>query len=68
MSDRLTYSRDEVAEMTRSRTRAGQCKFLATNHIKFYRDAHGWPVVLRSTVEGKQASNATPEWKPGKVA
>lgn len=61
-------SRTEVAEMARSRTRAGQVTFLKKNGIRHYVDAHGWPVVLRSAVEGEVAPPAPAKWNPNKAA
>jgi hypothetical protein len=46
----LCLSRDEIHELTRSRTRAGQRAFLVQNGIRHYLDAHGWPVVTRAAV------------------
>lgn len=62
-------SRAEIAELTRTSLRKGQCAFLRSNGIKHYVDNHGWPVVLRSAVEGKpdQAQDRQP-WKPAKAA
>lgn len=65
----ICLSRDEVKAMTRSHTRAGQAKFLRANGIRHYLDAHGWPVVLRATVEGGDtAPTAAKAWKPNKAA
>lgn len=61
-------SRDEIRRMSRSHTRAGQVKFLRLNGIRHYVDAHGWPVVLRSAVEGEQAKAAPAAWSPRKSA
>jgi hypothetical protein len=62
-------SRDEIRRMARSHTREGQLKFLRLNGIRHYVDAHGWPVVLRSAVEGEQAGKpAQAAWAPRKAA
>ena len=65
----LCLSRDEIRDMARTPIRTRQAAFLRANGIKHYLDAHGWPVVLRSTVE---ADNAAPDagkaWKPNKAA
>lgn len=66
----LCLSRREVAELCRTPQRARQAAFLRQNGIRHYLDAHGWPVVLRSTVEGAPApADATVgTWKPNKAA
>jgi len=62
-------SRREIAELCRTPQRARQVAFLRRNGIRHYVDAHGWPVVLRSAVEGdSRAATAAPTWKPNKVA
>lgn len=65
----LCLSRDEIRGMARTPIRARQAKFLRDNGIKHYIDPHGWPVVLRATVE---VNNAAPDagkaWKPNKAA
>lgn len=65
----LCLSRTEIAELTRSKLRAGQIVFLRTNGIRHYVDGHGWPVVTRATVEGQpdQGQDAL-IWKPSKAA
>ena len=65
----LILSRNEVRQLARSATRAGQVKFLRQNGIRHYVDAHGWPVVLRASVDGSEPTKAKkPTWQPGKVA
>lgn len=65
----LCLSRREIAELCRTPQRARQAAFLRQNGIRHYLDAHGWPVVLRSAVEGGQAAaTAAPAWKPNKAA
>lgn len=62
-----TLSRDEVAELTRSPQRARQIAFLVRNGIRHYVDNYGWPVVVRSAVEGNdKAKPAVPKWTPAK--
>lgn len=61
-------SRQEVAEFTRSHTRAGQAAMLRNNGIRHYLDGHGWPVVLWSAVEGGDTAQAAKAWKPNKAA
>lgn len=63
----MILSRDEVRDLTRKATRAGQVAFLRANGIRHYVDGHGWPVVLRSAVEGEVAK-AVPAWAPRKAA
>lgn len=53
----LCLSRREIAELCRTPQRARQVAFLHRNGIRHYLDAHGWPVVLRSAVDGAQAMN-----------
>lgn len=49
--------------------KARQVAFLRDNGIRHYVDGHGWPVVLRSAVEGGDAASpAAATWKPNKVA
>jgi hypothetical protein len=67
MSD-LCLSRDEIRAMTRTPFRARQAAFLKANGIRHYLDAHGWPVVLRSSVEGSTAAKPAPAWTPRKAA
>ncbi len=68
MSD-LCLSRREIAELARSPLKARQVAFLRANGIRHYLDAHGWPVVLRSAVEGGEAAGAAgAAWKPNKAA
>ena len=67
MSD-LCLSRDEVRQMCRTRIKARQVAFLVKNGIRHYIDAHGWPVVLRATVEGVQDAAPAPAWKSNKAA
>lgn len=64
----LVLSRDEVRDLTRKATRAGQVAFLRANGIRHYVDGHGWPVVLRCAVEGGSSIPATPAWAPRKAA
>lgn len=65
----LTLSRNEVRELTRSPQRAKQAAFLRKNGIPHYLDAHGWPVVLRSAVDGSGQAQAAPaKWTPNKAA
>lgn len=69
MAGELVLSRREVAELCRTPQRARQVAFLRQNGIRHYLDAHGWPVVLRSAVEGDSgAAAAAPAWKPNKAA
>lgn len=65
----LVLSKSEVAELARSRLKAKQVAFLRQNGIRHYLDAHGWPVVLRSSVEGGEAAPAAKmPWKSNKAA
>jgi hypothetical protein len=67
MSD-LCLSRDEIRDLTRTPIRARQAAFLRANGIRHYLDGHGWPVVLRSSVEGSSVPKSTPAWTPRKAA
>jgi hypothetical protein len=65
----LVLSRGEVKELTRTPIRARQVAFLRKNGIRHYVDGHGWPVVLRATVDGATAAPETGKaWKSNKVA
>jgi len=63
----LCLSREEVRQLTRSPQRAKQVAFLRANGIRHYVDAHGWPVVLRSSVEGGPSAKADTTWTPRKA-
>ncbi|MBU8978180.1 DUF4224 domain-containing protein [Lysobacter sp. MMG2] len=65
----LTLSKSEVAQLTRSPQKARQVAFLVRNGIRHYIDAYGWPVVMRSTVEGRDAPSRPekPKWSPGLI-
>ena len=68
MSD-LCLSRREIAELARTPIKARQVAFLRANGIRHYLDAHGWPVVLRATLEGATAApEAGRPWKSNKAA
>ena len=65
----LCLTRPELAELTRTKLKAGQVAFLRSNGIRHYVDAHGWPVVTRSAVEGEpEPAQAVTSWKPNKAA
>ncbi len=65
----MYLSRDEIAGLCRTPQRARQAAFLRKNGIKHYLDAHDWPVVLRSSVEGTAPTpKAPPTWTSSKVA
>lgn len=66
----IALSKREVAELTRTPQRARQAAFLRQNGIRHYLDSHGWPVVLRSTIDGiaAQEAPALKGWKPNKAA
>jgi hypothetical protein len=64
----LVLSRDEVRALTRTPIRARQVDFLCKNGIRHYVDGHGWPVVLRATVEGATVvADAGKMWKSNKA-
>lgn len=64
----MFLSRDEIANLCRTPQRARQAAFLRKNGIKHYLDAHDWPVVLRSSVEGTAAPKTPPVWTSSRVA
>jgi hypothetical protein len=65
----LCLSRDEIRDLTRTPVRARQAAFLRANGIRHYLDAHGWPVVLRSSVEQTAPVAAlAAAWTPRKAA
>lgn len=62
-------TRAELAELTRTKLKAGQVAFLRANGIRHYVDAHGWPVVTRAAVEGERDQAQAPvRWKSNKAA
>lgn len=66
----LCLSRDEIAEFTRSKLKAGQIEFLVRNGIRHYVDAHGRPVVTRAAIgiPSDPAENAAPpRWRSNKA-
>ncbi|WP_430390916.1 DUF4224 domain-containing protein [Dyella sp. 20L07] len=66
---RLCLTRDELAELTRARTKARQVTFLRKNGIRHYVDDHGWPVVTRAAVEGMpEQAQPKPTWAPNMAA
>lgn len=68
-ADRLVLSREELAALCRTPQRARQVAFLRSNGIRHYVDAHGWPVVLRSTLESEPApAEQARGWKSNKAA
>lgn len=64
----LELSREEIRRITRTPIKARQVKFLRENGIRHYLDLAGWPVVLRSAVEGEPAEKAPAAWAPRKAA
>ena len=66
----LCLTRDELAELTRTKLKAKQLTFLIKNGIRHYVDAHGWPVVTRAAIgigvesDGKPVA---PRWQPNKA-
>ena len=65
----IALTRDEIAELTRTKLKAGQAAFLRQNGIRHYVDAHGWPVVTRAAVEGERDQAQAPvRWKSNKAA
>lgn len=67
----LCLTRDEIAELTRSRLKAKQVAFLVRNGIRHYLDAYGWPVVTRAAVgiesESPADTTPTPPWRSNKA-
>lgn len=65
----LTLSKDEVRQLCRTPIKARQVAFLVANGIRHYVDGHGWPVVLRATLDGSRAAPETGgSWKPRKAS
>jgi len=65
----LCLSRNEIAELTRAKTRKRQVAFLVKNGIRHYVDDYGWPVVTRAAVEGTlDTSQPRKKWQPAKAA
>ncbi|WP_102945264.1 DUF4224 domain-containing protein [Stenotrophomonas sp. VV52] len=69
MADSPYLSRDDIKDLCRTPQRKRQAAFLIQNGIRHYLDAHGWPVVLWSAIEGTPEPKKAPaEWKPNKAA
>ncbi|MEN4938702.1 DUF4224 domain-containing protein [Stenotrophomonas sp. TWI1151] len=70
MAVNICLSREEVRQLCRTPQKARQVTFLQRNGIRHYLDAHGWPVVIRASLE--QTERATPagagSWKSNKAA
>lgn len=64
----LVLSKEEVRQLCRTPIKARQVAFLQRNGVRHYVDGHGWPVVLRSSLEGGRASAEPKGWQPRKVA
>jgi hypothetical protein len=68
----LCLTRDEIAELTRSKLKAGQIKFLVQNGIRHYVDAHGRPVVTRAAIGigigiESEEKRPLPRWRSNKA-
>lgn len=70
MADSPYLSRDDIRDLCRTPQRKRQAAFLRANGIRHYLDAHDWPVVLWSALEGKLEPKAAPavEWNSNKAA
>lgn len=65
----IALSKDEVRQLCRTPIKARQVAFLQSNGVRHYIDGHGWPVVLRASLEGgKDAAGAATGWKSNKRA
>lgn len=66
----IALSKKEVSQLCRTPQKARQVAFLIRNGIRHYLDSYGWPVVLRSTIDGATTQDLpdTPTWKPNKAA
>jgi hypothetical protein len=66
----ICLSRTELADLTRTPLKRRQIEFLVRNGIRYYVDAHGWPVVTRAAIGIAPESNAAPvpAWRPNKCA
>lgn len=65
----IALSKDEVRQLCRTPIKARQVAFLRSNGIRHYVDGHGWPVVLRASIEGgKEPAAAVTGWKSNKRA
>jgi hypothetical protein len=68
-ADSIALSKDEVRQLCRTPIKARQVAFLRSNGIRHYVDGHGWPVVLRATLEGgKEPAGAASGWRSNKRA
>jgi hypothetical protein len=66
----LCLRREEIAELTRSKTRACQIRFLTQNGIRHYIDLSGWPVVTLSALGIASQVYEAPKrqtWQPNKA-
>jgi len=64
----MCLSREDIAELTRARTRKRQIEFLCRNGIRHFVDTHGWPVVTRAAAGFREEpTTEAPEWKPNKA-
>lgn len=70
MADEIALSKKEVRDLCRTPLKARQIAFLRQNGIRHYLDAHGFPVVLRSTIDGTQPQDqqVIKTWKSNKAA
>jgi hypothetical protein len=60
---KITLSPSEVQEVTRRRHRVKQARQLAQAGIPFIEGPDGWPIVLRSAIEGR-LGGAKPNRRP----
>jgi hypothetical protein len=66
----LCLTRDELAELTRTKLKACQVRFLIKNGIRHYIDAHGWPVVTRAAIGigiESEEKPPVPRWRSNKA-
>lgn len=67
-------TRDEMAELTGARTRAGQIRWLRERGWVWEPNAAGWPVVLRAHMESRMGGkpntveSAGPNWRALRAA
>lgn len=66
ISNPMFLTKDEIAMLTGYKRRGLQCDQLRAQGIPFRVNAHGEPVVCRSTIEGdkKKSKAANDTWEP----
>lgn len=65
----IALSKDEVRQLCRTPIKARQVAFLRKNGIAHYVDGYGWPVILRSSLDGsRRVARGDDGWRSNKRA